>query len=118
MFRQEHRRSLVAFGGVLSRGGYSNFPGDDGCKGGCTQTTCVLVSETKPDKVSLCAHLIKTQRLGVRFKGFFVVFLALLYQAENVPTDMGREIESHALLDEIDALFASSHVGEQETLHT
>ena len=78
----------------------------------CTQATCVLVSETKPDKVSLGAHLIKAQRLGVRFEGFFVVFLTLLNQAEDVPTDMGREIESHALLDEIDALFAPSHMGE------
>jgi len=110
--RLERQRFLVVFAGALSHEGYSNFPGDDGCKGGCTQTTCVLVSETKPDKVSLGAHLIETQRLGVRFEGFFVVFLALLYQAEDMPTDMGCKIESHALLDEIDALFTPSHVGE------
>ena len=77
----------------------------------------MLVSEAKPDKVSLVAHLIKTQRLGVRFEGFLVVFFALLYQAKDVPTDMGGEIESHSLLDEIDALFTPSHVSEQQTLH-
>lgn len=99
------------FVGVLNHEGYSNFPGDDGCEGGCTQTTCVLVSETKPDKVSLGAYLIEAQCLSVRFEGFFVVFLALLNQPEDVPTDMGLEIKSHALLDEVDALFTPSHVG-------
>ena len=78
MSRQGRQKSSVAFGGEPSHEGYSNFPGDDGGKGGYTQTTCVLVSETKPDEVSLGAHLIKTQRLSVRFEGFFVVFLALL----------------------------------------
>jgi hypothetical protein len=70
----------------------------------------VLVSEAKPDKVSLGAYLVEAQGLSVRFEGLFVVFLALLYESEDVPTDMGREIESHALLDEIDAFFTPSHV--------
>lgn len=69
----------VAFADAPSHGGYLSFPGDDGRKGECTQSTCVLVSETKPDKVSLGAYLIEAQRLGVRFEGLLVVFLALLY---------------------------------------
>ena len=79
MSRQGLQIVSVAFAGVLNHEGCSNFPGDDGCKGEFTQTTCVLVSETKQDKVSLGAYLIEAQRLSVRFQGFFVVFFALLY---------------------------------------
>lgn len=63
------------------------------------------------------AYLVEFESLGVGLEGLFVVFLALLDEAEDMPADMRGEVKTHALLDEVDALVAPAHVDEDETLH-
>lgn len=62
-------------------------------------------------------HPVELEGLGVGFQSLFVVFLALLDEAKDVPAYMRGEIETHALLDEVDALVSAAHVGEDEPLH-
>ena len=63
-------------------------------------------------------HLIALERLGVRLERFLVVLLPLLYNAKDVPADVRRQIEAHALAHELDALVAPPRVRQEESLHT
>ena len=65
---------------------------------------CILVV-TRTD-------LVEPQSLGVRFQCFLVVFLALLYEAKNMPANVRGKIDAYALLDQLEAFFAASHVGQ------
>lgn len=53
---------------------------------------------------------VEAQSLRVGFQGFFVVLLCLLYEAEDMPTYVGRKVESYAFLHEINTLLALPHM--------
>lgn len=63
------------------------------------------------------SDLVKSQRLRVGFECLFVVFLALLDEAKDVPAYVRREVEADALLHELETFLSSSEVGKNKTLH-
>ena len=63
------------------------------------------------------ANLVKAQCLTIRFQGFLIVFLALLYETEDMPADMRRQVEPDTLLDEFQTFFPLAHVGEDQPFH-
>ena len=62
-------------------------------------------------------HLVALERLRVRLVRLLIILLPLLYYAKDVPADVRRQIEAHALAHELDALVAPPRVRQEESLH-
>ena len=62
-------------------------------------------------------HLVALERLRVRLERFLIILLPLLYDAKDVPADVRRQIEAHALAHKFDTLITPARVRKEEPLH-
>ena len=62
-------------------------------------------------------NLVDAEGHQVRFEGFFVVVLALLYEGPDVPAYVRLEVFAHAVLDECYPCIALAKVDHDEALH-
>ena len=56
--------------------------------------------------------------MSIGLESLFIVFLALLDEAKDVPTYVRSEIEADALLHELETFVAPPEMGQDESLHT
>lgn len=103
---------------------------DRGVRQGCTSLSGKQTTQTRSEIISprwvadvhtwtvvWRTHLVEAQCLRVRLQSLLVVFLPLLYEAEDVPAYVRGEIEPNALLYKLETLVPASKVGEDEALH-
>lgn len=69
------------------------------------------------DAISRSTHLVETKCLSVGLEGVLIVLLAFLDEPEDVPAYVGGEVIADTLLDQLKALVAAAHVGQDEALH-
>jgi hypothetical protein len=79
---------------------------------GCSDSPTVMNADLHTSWVGhqKFTHLVKPQCLRVRLEGLLVVLLAFLNEAEDMPTDMGCQIEAHTLLNQLKSFLAFAHV--------